>query len=375
MSVILFIIILGILIFAHELGHFLAAKKFKIRVDEFALGFPPRIWAKKIGETVYALNIVPIGGYVKIYGEDGDEEESKDKKPEKLKIGDQTGKKMSDIPRYKQAVILGSGILGNIIFAWLILSIGFMIGLPTSSGGLFEKGLSNQKLIITSVMPSSPAEISGFKAGDQILSINYNDKNLSNPDSDMASSFISETPSGSAINFNILRNKATTTITSTTKEGLISENKSGIGIGMEYVGILKLNPLKSLVAGGYATVNMTKQVFIGLYNLIANALSGHADFSSITGPIGIANLVGDAEKIGLINLLLLTALISINLAVINFVPFPALDGGRLLFLVIEGIIRKPLNVKFTQRANQIGFVLLLLLMAVITYKDIIKLIK
>ena len=130
MSVVLFIIILGILIFAHELGHFLAAKKFKVRVDEFALGFPPRIWAKKIGETVYALNIVPIGGYVKIYGEDGDQEgAADDKKP---------GKKMSDIPRHKQALILASGILGNLIFAWLILSIGFMIGLPTSPAGPFS---------------------------------------------------------------------------------------------------------------------------------------------------------------------------------------------------------------------------------------------
>ena len=167
MSIILFIIILGILIFVHELGHFLAAKKFKIRVDEFALGFPPRVWAKKIGETVYALNIVPIGGYVKIYGEDGDDEEAPDKKTE-IK----PGKKMSDVPRHKQALILASGILGNLIFAWLILSIGFMVGMPTSPGGPFANEIGSQRLVITGVLPNSPAEEAGLKAGDQILKIN-----------------------------------------------------------------------------------------------------------------------------------------------------------------------------------------------------------
>src|SRR3989338_7912700 len=196
MSIILFIIILGILIFAHELGHFLAAKKFKIRVDEFALGFPPRIWAKKIGETVYALNIVPIGGYVKIYGEDGDKEgAADDKKP---------GKKMSDIPRHKQALILASGILGNLIFAWLILSIGFMIGLPTAPGGPYSSELGNQTLVITSVLPSSPAETAGLKPGDKILSLQSEDKTLNNPDGDTAGSFISDSPAGSKLDLTIL---------------------------------------------------------------------------------------------------------------------------------------------------------------------------
>lgn len=373
MSVILFIVILGVLIFAHELGHFLAAKKFKVRVDEFALGFPPRVWAKKLGETVYALNLVPVGGYVKIFGEDGDEETDATEKVNNLEK--KSGRKMSEIGRHKQAVILTSGILGNIILAWLILSIGFMFGLPTASGELYSKETKNRTLIITSVSPDSPALEAGLKPGDKILSLKYQDKNLDGPNGDSASAFISETPPSSKLDLSILRNGEISTVTAITKEGIVSPGKSGIGIGMEYVGTLQLPPLKALVAGGYETAFMAKQVGIGLYSLIVAAIHGQADFSSVTGPVGIANLVGDAEKMGLINLLLLTALISINLAAINLIPFPALDGGRLLFLAIEAVIRRPLNPKFARRANQIGFVLLLLLMAIITYKDIIRLIK
>ncbi|HEY9584139.1 MAG TPA: site-2 protease family protein [Candidatus Paceibacterota bacterium] len=366
MSVILFIIILGILIFAHELGHFLAAKKFKIRVDEFALGFPPRVWAKKFGETVYALNILPLGGYVKIYGEDGDDGTAVDPK---------SSRKMSDAPRWKQAIILSSGIIGNIIFAWLILSIGFMAGLPTASSGPFGDRIKEQRLIITSIMPDSPAEDAGLKAGDQILAIQYNAETINNPDAEKAISLIGNAPDGSQIDFSILRQETTSTISAITEEGIVSAGKSGVGVSMEYIGTLQLSPIYAMVAGGYATVEMSKQVGIGLYSLIVDSIRGQADLSTVTGPVGIASLVGDAGKNGLASLLLLTAIISINLAAINLIPFPALDGGRLFFLAIEAVRRKALNPKFSQRANQIGFVLLLLLMAIITYKDIIRLIK
>lgn len=370
MSVILFIIILGILVLAHELGHFLAAKKFGIRVDEFAIGFPPRLFSKKIGETVYAVNAVPIGGYVKIYGEDGDEEKEKKESEADIK----TGGKMSAAPRWKQAVILCSGVLGNLIFAWFLLSIGFMVGLPTSLGGPFTNEIKNQKLIITEVLPSSPAFEAGIKTGDQILSLNSGNKSLASPDGEEAGNFISALPDGSAVDFTLLRQKATTTASAIVKEGVISSGK-GVGIAMEDAGILQLSFGKSVVAGAVATFNMTKSVAVGIIGLFRDIFTGQANFSSLTGPVGIANMVGDAERMGLINLLLLTVLISVNLAVINIVPFPALDGGRLLFLGIEAIVRKPLNPKFARRANQAGFVLLLLLMAIITYKDIIKLMR
>ena len=372
MSVILFIIILGILVFTHELGHFLAAKFFGVRVDEFAIGFPPRLFSKKMGETVYAINAVPIGGYVKIYGEDSNNEEEKKEFVGEKKVG----KKISDIAKWKQAILLFSGVMGNLIFAWFLLSIGFMVGLPTSPGGPFTNEIKDQKLIITNVLPGSPAEIAGIKPGDQILSLKNKETTASELNGQSAKSFISSLPAGSIVELNLARPKSPVAIIAdvTIKDGVVAGGR-GIGISMEDAGILKLNFPKSIIAGIVATVSLTKSVAVGIIGLLHDVFVGQAHFSSLTGPVGMAIMVGDAEKVGFLSLLFLTVIISINLAVINVVPFPALDGGRLFFLGIEAIIRKPLNPKFAMRANQIGFVFLLFLMAVITYKDIIKLIK
>ncbi len=366
MSIVLFIIILGVLVFVHELGHFVSAKKFGIRVDEFALGFPPRLISKKIGETDYSLNLVPIGGYVKIYGENPDEDDSRGAKKD--------GLKMSAVPKWKQAVVLSSGILGNLLFAFILLSAGFLIGLPTSEGGMFTNNLRDQKLVITSVMPQSPAENSGIKVGDQIVSLKLEKEILINPNGKSASDFINFVGEGQKLEVKILRKNEEKSFYTFTKSGIVP-GKRGIGISMEYAGILKLPLHKAVVASAYATGVMTKETIFGIVGLLKDAVLGKASLSSITGPVGIAVMVGDAGKSGFVYLLLLTVLISINLAVINLVPFPALDGGRLFFLAVESIIRKPINPKIATIFNQIGLVVLLLFMAIITYKDVIKLIK
>jgi regulator of sigma E protease len=367
MSIILFIIILGILVFVHEFGHFISAKFFGVRVDEFAIGFPPRIFSKKIGETDYALNLIPIGGYVKIYGEDPTEDDKT--------TGPNTssGKKMSDIGRPKQALILLSGILGNFIFAWVVLCIGFMFGLPTGDSDIFANEIKDRKLIITNVIAGSPASIAGILPGDNIVSLKRDGIFLNEPNGEDAKDFISKTSVGKEIELDLLRKSQIVKIKVETKEGLIS-GKPAVGIAMEYGGIMKLPPHKAVVAGTLATWSMTKVTAIGIFNLIKDAILGQASMSSVTGPVGIANMIGDAQSVGFMSVLILTVLISINLAVINLVPFPALDGGRLLFVLIESIIRKPLSAKFSMYTNQIGFLVLLILMAVITYKDIVKLI-
>ncbi|OHA16239.1 MAG: hypothetical protein A3H57_00160 [Candidatus Taylorbacteria bacterium RIFCSPLOWO2_02_FULL_43_11] len=365
MYIVTFIIVLGILVFVHELGHFLAAKAFGVRVDEFALGFPPRIFGKKIGETVYAINMIPIGGYVKILGEDGDESLKDDEVQRK-------GKRFSEVSRPKQAIILSAGILGNIIFAWLAISIGFMIGLPSGQSVPFAKEIGSPSLIISAVLPGSPAFDAGLIPGDRIVELKGDGNAILYPNGESAGEFISNVSSGTPIELSVLRKGATTTVSAVAEEGIV-EGKRGIGIAMEYAGILKLAPHKAVIAGTYATWDMTKSVGIGIYDLIKDAVKGEAKWSSFSGPVGIALMVGDAEKAGFVNLLILVVLISINLAMINLLPFPALDGGRLVFVAIEAIIRKPVNQKFFHMANQIGFIALLILMAVITYKDITKL--
>jgi regulator of sigma E protease len=369
MYIIVFIIILGILIFVHELGHFLAAKGFGIRVDEFALGFPPRIFSKKVGETEYSLNLIPIGGYVKIPGEDGmPEPEDKEQGAEPLA----KAKQFTDVSRFKQAIVLVSGIFGNLIFAWLLISVGFMFGLPTANDGPFAGEIKHHSLIVTSVLPKSPAGQAGLLPGDRIIELKEQDQTLSEPSADQASGFIVATPENIPLYMTIERQKATSTLQMLVEEGVVS-GKRGIGISMEYAGVLQLPPHKAVIAGAYATVSMTESVALGIANIIGDAFRGKAELSSFTGPVGIAMMVGDAEKAGFVNLMILVVLISINLAVINIVPLPALDGGRLLFVLIEGIRRKPINQRFAQMANQFGFIALLLLMAIITYKDILKL--
>lgn len=378
MYIILFIIILGILIFVHELGHFLSAKLFGVRVDEFALGFPPRIVSKKIGETDYVLNSIPIGGYVKILGEDGGLENEPGEMgatERPLDLTSSTGKRFAQVSRGKQAVILASGIAGNIIFGWLIISIGFMFGLPTPAEGPFANEVKNQSLIVTSVLTSSPAQKAGLLPGDKILELRSGDKVLELPNGENAGDFIASSPENTLLYLTVARAKGvTTTIEVLPEEGIVS-GKQGIGISMEYAGILQLAMHKAFIAGGFATVSMTKSVAGGIYDILTDAFRGEAKLSSFSGPVGIALMIGDAEKAGFVNLLILVAIISVNLAVINLVPLPALDGGRLLFVAIESVIRKPINPKFTRLANQIGFLALLALMVVITFGDIIKIIK
>src|SRR3989338_2371825 len=160
MTVVLFFIILGALVFVHELGHFISAKKAGIRVDEFALGFPPKILGKKIGETEYNLNLIPFGGYVKIFGEDGDDTEAMQKEEHgtdtEREIGDAFGdhsRRFTSKPRWVQGIVLSSGVLGNIVFAWLLVSIGFMSGVPSAINVRYAPDVRNLELMVTSVLP------------------------------------------------------------------------------------------------------------------------------------------------------------------------------------------------------------------------------
>lgn len=362
MNIIVFIAVLAVLIFVHELGHFLMARAFGIRVDAFKLGFGPKIVAWKRGETEYGVNWIPFGGYVRIHGENPDEESE---------TGPDAGRSFVNKPRWQQVIVLAAGVTFNFIFAWFLYVAVFASGVTASTDG-FEKyagNFNNERIMIAQVLPDSPAAAAGLETGDIIVSV--------------AGTVASETETiqaavnasaGMPVSIEYLRDSETLTTEIVPKSGLV-EGKYAIGISMSEVADLKL-PIGSAIAEGFRyTIALIRETFIGLYTFLANIFRGQPDFADVAGPIGIAGIVGNAAGLGFTYLLMVTAIISINLGVVNLIPFPALDGGRILFVLVEGVIRRRIPAVFTNSVNMIGFALLMLLMIAVTWKDVAGLVK
>ena len=361
MFIILFIVILAALVFVHELGHFLAAKISGIRADEFALGFPPRLFSFKWGETVYALNLIPFGGYVKIFGEDPNDESI---------AGPDKERSFVHKPKSIQAFVLVAGILGNIIFAWLLLSLGFMIGMPVPKDYSDTAKVQNAKITITLVSAGSPAEKAGIKVGDVVTKLSAASDTVATADIETYQNFIAQHPQ-QEITVSYIRNNEAHDLTVVPKEGIVS-GRPAIGVAFELLGTLKLSFFSAFIEGAKLTWVVIQGTAIGLYQFLLQIVTGHANFSQVSGPVGIAGLVGDAGRLGLVYLLSFTAFISVNLAIINLIPFPALDGGRLLFVLIEKIKGSPITPRIANAFNGIGLALLLLLMAIVTFHDLLK---
>ncbi|MCX6716757.1 MAG: site-2 protease family protein [Candidatus Taylorbacteria bacterium] len=371
-TAIIFIIVLAVLILVHEFGHFIIAKKSGIRVDEFGLGFPPKIVGKKFGETEYTLNWIPFGGFVKIFGETPDDEAEK---------GADSSRSLINKNRWIQAAVLVGGVLFNFLFAWLLISISFFSGVNASSEDYakYSDKFTDTGVILASVVAGTPAADAGLKLDDIIKDVRFATESTSTKalsDGPLNSKKImAMTVKGQPLLFTVVRAGQSTTTLVTPKKGII-ENDSGkyaVGILMADYGRLSLPLHLAIYEGGMSTVHYIKLVALGLVEFIGQAIVGKANYSAVSGPVGIAGYVGDAARAGFSNLLMFTAIISINLGVINFFPIPALDGGRLLFVLIEGISRKKIPFKVANTLNTVFFVLLLLLMAVVTYKDILKL--
>ncbi len=372
MSIILFIIILATLILVHELGHFIAAKRAGVRVDEFGIGFPPRIFSRKIGGTVYSINLFPVGGFVKIFGENGETINSEqliindEIKPEKV-VG---GQSLTTKSRLVQAWIIAAGIIFNLVFAWILISIGFIVGTPYSSNdSVYGAHVQNSKLVITHVLEKSPASLVGLNRGDRITTLSAGANILTVPTVETVQKFINENDD---VVITYERGSEVQTIFIEPENGVV-DGRRAIGISMDSIGILKLKFHEALYEGFITTSRFTLEMFVGILGFFNDIFTGSADFSNVAGPVGIVGVVRDTAAIGFMHLLSLTALISINLAVINFLPFPALDGGRLFFLAIEAIKRSPINPKIVNITNSIGFIFLILLMVVVTYHDILRL--
>ncbi len=361
MTLLIFILILVALIVVHELGHFTVAKLFGIRVDEFGIGFPPRIWGKKIGETVYSINALFFGGFVKIFGEDaGEAGESK--------------RSFANKPKTVQAAVITAGIVCNILFAWLILSVGYMVGLPTSVEHQGIGTVQDAKTTIVGVLPDSPAHKAGMVAGESITSIATGaGAEFVPPTSGDAQDYIRVHQDESLVIKTAGQGGESKAYVLKAEEGLV-EGKKAVGIQLDDVGILKLWPHEALVQGTILTYHMTVATAVGLYGFFSDIVLGAADFGSVAGPIGIANIGAQAVTNGFAAAISLTALISINLALINVLPIPGLDGGRLFIILIESITRRKVSDKVMTYLSLAGFGALILLMVVVSYHDILRLI-
>ncbi len=360
MSIILFFAILAVLVLVHEFGHFFAAKKFGVRVDEFGLGFPPRLWSKKVGETVYSVNAVPFGGFVKIFGENPDEESIN---------GVQKGRSFVHIAKWKQVVVLGAGVFMNVVFAWLLFSVAYLSGMTTIVSGTDAKYIQDAHVVVLATLPGSPAEKAGFVPGDQIRAFAVNGATTTTPSVEDVQVAV-RASEGKAVSFDVER------VGEKVAFSVVPEMTSGdayvIGVSMDQAGKVVLPAHLAVWEGGKLTLGMFKGIALNLYTLAHDAILGKADLSQVSGPVGIARLVGDASGLGIIYLLSFTAFISLNLAVLNLVPFPALDGGRILFVIIEAIKRSPIKPVIANWTNTIGFGILILLMLFVTYRDIVK---
>ncbi len=357
-SIIILILILGILVFVHELGHFAVAKLFGIRVDEFGMGFPPRaIKLFSRNGTDYTLNWIPFGGFVKIYGEDSLEKNDPD-----------FNRSMVAKAWWKQILVLVAGVVMNILLAWVLFSGILMAGAPTAASQTDRPELlRNTALTVLEVLPGSPADNAGIRAGDRIVRAVDSTGILINATPDGFTSFVRATPLGEGISLSLVRGKEPIEITVLPS---LTNDRPTIGVSIDVVGMQDGLPFFQALNQGARTALGT---FTTTFQSFGKLITGKLGLNNLSGPVGLTHVVGDAQKVGFLYLVMLTAIISINLAVINILPFPALDGGRILFVLIEKLIRRPLPPKAVQWVNGIGFGLLILLMLIITVKDIIKL--
>jgi len=364
MSILLFLGVLVALIVVHEFGHFIIAKRVGARVDEFGIFFPPKIVGKKIGETEYTLNLWPIGGFVKIFGEDPDEGVRDD--PDKDRA-------LSNKPRRIQAAVLVGGVLFNVLAAWLLLSGSFAIGIPASANEESVRPVQDPVLTIVGVIPDSPVAQAGLQSGDKLDSLISEGEILLAPSAADVMWFV-DVHRQDPITVRYKRGALDSETTAVPVQGLIEEDpeRYALGMSMDVIGTLTLPIHLAVWEGLRLTLSMLAAVTVGILGFLWGALTLSADLSQVAGPVGIVGFVGDAAALGLVPLLTFTAFISLNLAVINLLPIPALDGGRLLFVAVEAVKGTPIKPIVARVLNTLGFVFLILLMLAITYNDIIR---
>jgi regulator of sigma E protease len=418
-TIIIFAVLLSVLVFVHELGHFLSARLFGVKAEEFGFGFPPRIfglqkisgqkvepvlgiseekitvssglpdaspvinveekntavekisvfkrWRWVMGAddpkdaaderiekagTIYSFNWLPLGGFVKIKGEQGESHDTDS---------------LLAKPIWKRAIIMSAGVAMNLIIAAIMLAVSFMIGLPQSLDGISNDAKIEQKnLMVAQVVSGSPAEKAGLKMGDNILAING--KNFGTYEE--LSEFVAG-KENQELKYEIKRGREELQFNIIPKM-MAETGKAGVGIAVAETGVVRYNWYQAIWEGIKNTVFLTWYVIVAFVTIIKNLFIGQGVGAEVSGPVGIAVMTGQVARLGLAYILQFAAMLSINLAVVNYLPLPALDGGRVLFLIIEKLRGRAVPEKIEAAIHNVGFMLLILLVVIVTFKDVFK---
>lgn len=356
LTIFVFILILGLLIFSHELGHFLAAKAAHIKVEEFAFGFPPRLFKKKKGETVYSVNALPLGGYVKLLGEDKNNR-------------DPRSYSQKSVPT--RLAVAVSGVLMNLVLAWLLISIGFMVGMtPLVSDARNLGGRQEPMVVVAETLDGEPAQKAGIKSAMVLESGLSGEETIKfNSAADVRNFTARHQNQEAIITVRSLEDQKSQTFTLTLGQG-----SAPLGVSLIESAKVRLGFLSALYWGARETIAATSVIFQFIVQFFKTLFVQGELSSAGSGPVGMFVVTSQAVKMGFAFVIQLTALISINLAIFNILPFPALDGGRVVFLGLEGIFRRRVvKEKIENAIHALGFALLIALVIAITYRDIARL--
>jgi regulator of sigma E protease len=368
-SVIAFLVILSGLVLMHEIGHFLVARAFGVKADEFGVGFPPRAigfvsedgrWErvnrtdhKRYTRTIWSINWLPLGGFVRLKGEMSEDAQEEDSLLAKN--------------GWQKFAILAAGVGMNWLFAAVVFSLGFTVGVPAVLDGLPASAIvKDEKIQIIQVVPGTAADKAGLEIGDVLGSL---DDGVTAKNAEEYRSLLAERSKvDEPFTMEIVREGESMTI-ETTAEYLEQLGRPALGIALEDTGTVRF-PVWIAVGEGFTlTARYTWAIIVGFFQLLYGLFNGHPS-ADISGPVGIAVMTGAKVQEGLWSAAQFAAILSLNLAVINFLPIPALDGGRAVFVALEGLRRKKNNVRTEAIAHQIGFITLMLLVLLVTIQDL-----
>jgi len=355
-----FISLIGLIVL-HELGHFIAAKKFGVKVEEFGVGLPPRLIGKKFGETLYSLNLLPFGAFVKIYGEEGEVEDYRS---------------FSGRPIWQRAIIIVGGVVTFWISTAVLLSVlGASTGIPMGVSDEADENLINPKVQIIGIAPDSPAQTAGIEPLDTILELNSEEDKVEINRAGEVQEF-TKLHQGEEITLRLERGQEIL------EKKLIPrssppEGQGAIGISLARVAQVKFPwyeaPFKGIELTGY----LTSSIVVGISGVLGNVFQGKGmpPGVEIMGPVRIGILLNQAAQTGTAYFLFLIARISVYLAIFNILTVPALVGGKLLFLGIEAVRKKPISAKIEQNITAFFFLILIGLMIFVTIKEIFRIVQ